>query len=54
MKPAGMVAARAALDAAIAPGRAWPVIPGVPSAGHVTAGGAWHPGAIDGCAKCQP
>jgi hypothetical protein len=34
--------------------RAWPVHPGVPGAGHVTVGGAWHPGSIDGCIKCDP
>lgn len=54
MKPEGMVAARAALEAAKAPPRAWPVMPGVPAAGHVTAGGFWHPGPVEGCAKCQP
>lgn len=32
--------------------RAWPVLPGAPAAGHVTARGWWHPGAIDGCVKC--
>ena len=32
--------------------RAWPVQPGVPAAGHVTARGYWHPGKIDGCRKC--
>jgi hypothetical protein len=31
---------------------AWPYIPGVPAAGHVTSRGYWHPGPIDGCAKC--
>ena len=34
--------------------RAWPYRPGVPAAGHVTAGGHWHPGAINGCPKCRP
>lgn len=28
------------------------MIPGVPAAGHVTSSGFWHPGRIDGCAKC--
>jgi hypothetical protein len=31
----------------------YPMMPGIPSAGHV-AGGAWHPGGADGCAKCAP
>jgi len=31
---------------------AWPVVPGVPATGHVTASGFWHPGAVDGCGKC--
>ena len=31
---------------------AWPHTPGVPAAGHVTSRGWWHPGRIDGCAKC--
>lgn len=31
---------------------AWPAVPGVPAAGHVTGGGWWHPGPIDGCPKC--
>lgn len=34
--------------------RAWPYMPGVPAAGHVTARGWWHPGRIEGCAKCPP
>ena len=34
--------------------RAWPYMPGVPAAGHVTSGGHWHPGRIDGCVKCEP
>jgi hypothetical protein len=35
--------------------RAYPLQPGVPAAGHVTAGGAWHPGATAACVKCgQP
>jgi hypothetical protein len=29
-------------------------MPGVPAAGHVTGGGAWHHGRADGCLKCQP
>jgi hypothetical protein len=29
------------------------MMPGVPAAGHVTGGGAWHPGQADGCAKCE-
>jgi hypothetical protein len=32
---------------------AWPVRQGVPAAGHVTGGGHWHPGAVQGCAKCK-
>lgn len=28
------------------------MMPGVPAAGHVTAGGAWHPGRAEGCVKC--
>lgn len=31
---------------------AWPLIPGVPAAGHVARNGAWHPGPIAGCRKC--
>lgn len=34
--------------------RAWPMMPGVPAAGHVTGGGYWHPGKEDGCVKCEP
>jgi len=30
---------------------AWPVMPGVPAAGHYS-GGFWHPGAVGGCQKC--
>lgn len=30
----------------------YPLMPGVPAAGHVTAGGAWHPGRAEGCVKC--
>jgi hypothetical protein len=30
---------------------AYPYMPGVPAAGHIS-GGFWHPGQIDGCAKC--
>jgi hypothetical protein len=33
---------------------AYPMMPGIPAAGHVTPGGAWHPGQIDGCPKCEP
>jgi len=33
--------------------RAWEVMPGVPAAGHVTGGGFWHPGRVDGCTKCD-
>jgi len=33
--------------------RSWPVIPGVPAAGHVTSGGWWHPGRAEGCPKCH-
>jgi hypothetical protein len=32
--------------------RTHPFIPGVPAAGHVTGGGAWHPGRAEGCPKC--
>lgn len=32
--------------------RAWMIMPGVPSAGHVTVGGWWHPGRAEGCGKC--
>lgn len=31
----------------------WPIQPGVPAMGHVTANGFWHPGAINRCAKCD-
>jgi hypothetical protein len=34
--------------------RAYPLQPGVPAAGHVTTGGAWHPGAAVACVKCEP
>lgn len=30
----------------------YPLMPGVPAAGHVTGSGFWHPGKADGCAKC--
>ena len=30
----------------------FPYIPGVPAAGHISRG-FWHPGAIDGCGKCD-
>lgn len=33
--------------------RAYPYMPGVPAAGHIT-GGAWHPGAISSCRRCTP
>lgn len=33
---------------------AWQLIPGVPAAGHLSSGGYWHPGATDGCVKCEP
>jgi len=33
-------------------GRRWPVMPGVPAAGHLTGGGFWHPGRPEGCVKC--
>lgn len=33
--------------------RAWDYMPGVPAAGHVTSGGAWHPGRANGCRKCE-
>jgi hypothetical protein len=32
---------------------AWPYMPGVPAAGHVTSGGHWHPGGIPTCTKCE-
>lgn len=32
--------------------KAWPAVPGVPAAGHLTSSGFWHPGRIDGCPKC--
>lgn len=28
-------------------------MPGVPSMGHVTVGGFWHPGKAEGCVKCE-
>ena len=31
----------------------WPYLPGVPAAGHITSGGWWHPGRIEGCPKCR-
>lgn len=34
--------------------RSWPVMPGVPAAGHVTTRGFWHPGRAEGCTKCEP
>ena len=36
--------------------RSYPVQPGVPAAGHVTASGFWHPGSSTNCQKgqCQP
>jgi hypothetical protein len=33
--------------------KGWPVMPGVPAAGHCTAGGHWHPGAIENCHRCK-
>jgi hypothetical protein len=36
------------------PGHGWRVRGWVPATGHVTARGFWHPGAIDGCVKCEP
>jgi hypothetical protein len=30
----------------------WPVTPGMPIAGHMTAKGFWHPGRSEGCQKC--
>lgn len=30
---------------------AWPVMPGVPAAGHVASNGFWHPGSVDNCDK---
>jgi hypothetical protein len=33
----------------------WPMVPGVPAAGHVTAqGGYWHPGNGATCPRCNP
>lgn len=32
---------------------AWPMMPGVPAAGHLTSGGFWHPGPVQGCPKCE-
>jgi hypothetical protein len=32
---------------------AFPLVPGVPAAGHVSRG-FWHPGPADGCPKCPP
>lgn len=32
----------------------WQLVPGVNAGGHVTAGGYWHPGGIEGCVKCEP
>jgi hypothetical protein len=32
----------------------WPVTPGVPAAGHLTASGFWHPGGGHTCRKCNP
>jgi predicted DNA-binding transcriptional regulator AlpA len=31
----------------------YPLVPGLPVAGHVTTRGFWHPGRADGCAKCE-
>jgi len=31
----------------------WPVHHGAPAAGHVTAGGFWHPGGGHNCSKCK-
>lgn len=31
----------------------YPMIPGVPAAGHVSRG-FWHPGPEQGCQKCAP
>ena len=33
--------------------RAYPYMPGVPAAGHITSGGHWHPGTISNCTKCN-
>lgn len=33
----------------------FPMMPGVPAAGHVTAaGGYWHPGRAENCPTCNP
>lgn len=34
--------------------KAWPYVPGVPAAGHITSRGYWHAGPISGCTKCEP
>lgn len=34
--------------------KAWPFMPGVPAAGHITSSGHWHPRGVNGCSKCQP
>jgi hypothetical protein len=31
----------------------WPMVPGVPAAGHVTSGGYWHPGPGANCPRCS-
>lgn len=34
------------------PTPAWPLMPGVPAAGHVTTAGHWHAGPIHTCPEC--
>ena len=34
--------------------RPWQLVPGCPAAGHISAGGFWHPGRTEGCVKCWP
>lgn len=31
----------------------YPVMPGVPAAGHIARNGAWHPNRAEGCVKCD-
>lgn len=33
--------------------RSYDAVPGVPAAGHVTAGGWWHSGGRTTCSKCK-
>lgn len=34
--------------------RWWDYKRGIPSMGHVTSGGQWHPGRGDTCPRCNP